>query len=153
MSISELVTSYINKAFVYSKESSTTYIENDLISLISKIDITEWKKTENEKFTLVLRDLLTCIRCLRMTKDSLSHTRKFLLALEALLEHGDLASITQIPILLFRSRVEQIQSGNKLTNLNQFEAHLFELKDDLNLINSIMGQLSNKKPTARSINI
>lgn len=88
---------------------------------------------EDEKLSLssVTKDLLSTLRGLIQTQEDKGKAPVFIEALERLLSRCFDNSLSAIPALIFRAKVESLNSNSLEENFKEVETHLYQLKDNL----------------------
>lgn len=114
---------------------TTGVIDENLIEyLLSSFNRREALKTiEEEKagVGLVTKDLLSTLRGLIQTQENKSKAPMFIESLERLLTRCFDNYVASVPTLVFRARVESLNSSSMEENFKEVESLLYKLKDDL----------------------
>lgn len=104
-------------------------------------DISKWMSMEKESITLSVKDLLNCLRSLKVAKRDKSQGGKFLEDLSALLDNASSKKICSIPLAMFKGRMESIVADSVEENIRMMEGHLFTLKAELQIITNYLKDL------------
>ena len=106
--------------------------------------------SENEKNNLsqVTKELLSTLRALVATQEKTQEASIFIESLEQLLSHCHSSSVSAVPLLFFRAKIETIQSQSLSENLKEVEANLYELKKNIQLAFSLL-QILDRSTTER----
>jgi ADP-heptose:LPS heptosyltransferase len=122
--------------------------ENDdssfLIRISKAFEKSELKSfSENEKNNLsqVTKELLSTLRALVATQEKTQDAAFFIDTLEQLLSHCHSSSISAVPLLFFRAKIETIQSQSLSENLKEVESNLYQLKKNIQLAFSLLQAL------------
>jgi ADP-heptose:LPS heptosyltransferase len=97
-----------------------------------------WLKNEKESVTLVTKDLLGSIRSLIQMTENKSKSKEFITSLGVLLEHCSDVTITAIPTLFLRARLESLLSTNLSESIKEVEAQLYKMKSDLQKVYEVL---------------
>lgn len=95
----------------------------------SKDGITTWLNTEKSVLTEFTKDLLGALRSL--TGNGSSRKNEFIHNLGTLLSYCEYDGINAIPAIIFRARVEALNTSNIDHSTKEIEGLLYELKGDL----------------------
>jgi ADP-heptose:LPS heptosyltransferase len=120
----------INSIFKVS-EDSLPYTE--ITNIDSKI-ASSWANTEKLIVSGVLKDILGTLRSLMQATENRNSSREFVNNLGKLISHVENEAIVQIPVLIFKCKIEAISVGTFEENAKEVEMLLFELKDDMQKI-------------------
>ncbi|WP_127715303.1 glycosyltransferase family 9 protein [Halobacteriovorax sp. HLS] len=97
-----------------------------------------WLANEKEAVTNVTKDLLGTIRSLIQMTESKSKTKDFIASLGLLLEHCSDVTITAIPTLFLRARLEALISTNLSESVKEVEAQLYKMKGELQKVYEVL---------------
>jgi len=90
-----------------------------------------WLNNEKEAITNTTKDLLGTIRSLIQMTENKSKTPMFIESLGNLIEHCSDVTMTAIPTLFLRARLESILSKNIADSIKDVEAKLYTMKAEL----------------------
>lgn len=135
--IKTLMTRYLIGA-LYLQERDETIISE--ISELPQKDVLEWIHDEKSLASEISSTLLNTLRLLTLINESLSYKKDFILSLDQLLSYTSQQSLSSVPIMFFKYKIEN--STNK--EIKTFENHLFSLKDDLQVVVSSIRDLENQ---------
>lgn len=120
----------INTMFEQDPDAS---IYTDICNLDLKL-ATEWANTEKAVVTNVMKDILGTLRSLLQTIESRKNSRDFIMNLGKLISHVESESLVQIPVSMFKSKIEAINAKSFEENTKEVEILLYELKSDMQKI-------------------
>ncbi len=145
---------YVDNLF---NEKKNDLIFTHILEDFDSHEITTWIKSQNEHITQTIKDILNCLRSLRTVKDNKSNTKRFLSSLDKLMIHCTDNSLTAIPSMLFRGRIETISTQYLDTGLKQMEDHLYLLKNEVHGLITLFASIHERKfkssSKAASVNI
>lgn len=98
-------------------------------SHFSKEDTTDWLNESKELLTNFTKDLLGTLRSLLQSKDN--SKEEFVGNLAGLLEYCEGLNIASIPAIIFRARLEVLNTQDLDSSIKEIEGLLYELKGDL----------------------
>ncbi|OUR93029.1 hypothetical protein A9Q84_21230 [Halobacteriovorax marinus] len=90
-----------------------------------------WLNNEKEAITNTTKDLLGTIRSLILMTENKSKTPAFIESLGNLIEHCSDVTITAIPTLFLRARLESLLSKDIADSIKDVEAQLYTMKTEL----------------------
>jgi hypothetical protein len=100
----------------------------DLVSAIA------WTNLEKSAVTEVMKDLLGTLRAVIQSTENRKSSRDFVMNLGKLIAHIDNDCLVQIPVSIFKSKIEGLNSKSQEENLKEAEVLLYELKADMQKI-------------------
>lgn len=95
---------------------------------------TEWSNTEKGVVTNVMKDILGTLRSLLQSAENKKSSKDFVMNLGKLIAHIDSESLVQIPVSMFKSKIEAINVKSFEENSKEVEVLLYELKSDMQKI-------------------
>lgn len=95
---------------------------------------TEWTNTEKGVVTNVMKDILGTLRSLLQSAENKKSSKDFVMNLGKLITHIDSESLVQIPVSMFKSKIEAINVKSFEENSKEVEILLYELKSDMQKI-------------------
>ena len=113
------------------------YDNNDSNELFSSIidfgtaSVATWSKNEKLNLTIVMKDLLGTLRSLIQIQENRKNSKDFIVNLGKLISHADQETLLQIPIMMFKTKVEHIKSKSSEENAKEIEGLLYHLKSDV----------------------
>lgn len=126
--------------------SSALYQEVCNVDLQAAIS---WTTSEKAVVTNVMKDLLGTLRALIQSTENRKSGRDFVINLGKLINHVEADSLAQIPVSMFKSKIEGINSTSQAENLKEVEVLLYELKTDmqkiLQCLKELEAQIGNNK--------
>lgn len=91
-----------------------------------------WLNEEKSVVTNFMKDLLGTLRSLLQSMENRKSGRDFAINLGKLISYSeDSSSVVQLPVSLFKIKMEQINSGDFIENAKKVEQLLYELKSDV----------------------
>ncbi len=102
---------------------------------------TNWSTKEKANVTLVMKDLLGTLRSLLQSLESKKSSRDFIMNLGRLISHADSNSLIQIPVMMFKTKIESINTKTFEENAKEVEILLYELKSDIQKVLHCIKQL------------
>lgn len=118
--------------FIYDQNESDD-IYNDVIDFgISTA--TNWSQSEKASVTLVMKDLLGTLRSLLQSLENRKSSRDFINNLSKLMSHAESNTLVQIPVTMFKTKIESINARSFEENAKEVEGLLYELKSDIQKI-------------------
>jgi len=110
-------------------------LDENYITLIAnrfeKAKVTKVINEEKEALSGVTKELLSTLRGLIQTQENNSKAPLFIAALEKLLSKCFDNSLSAIPAMMFRAKIESLNSNSMQENFKEVEGLLYELKDNL----------------------
>lgn len=95
---------------------------------------TSWGTTEKTNVTNVMKDLLGTLRSLLQSQENRKSSREFVGHLGKLISHAENNSLVQIPVTMFKTKIESINAKTFEENAKEVEILLYELKSDIQKI-------------------
>ncbi|MBY0412690.1 MAG: hypothetical protein K2Q18_00925, partial [Bdellovibrionales bacterium] len=102
---------------------------------------TEWTNAEKTIVTNVMKDVLGTLRSLLQSIENRKNSREFVMNLGKLISHVESESLVQIPVSIFKSKVESINAKSFEENAKEVEMLIYELKSDLQKILQCLKEL------------
>ena len=102
---------------------------------------TEWTNTEKAVVTNVMKDILGTLRSLLQSSESKKSSKDFIMNLGKLISHIQSESLVQIPVSMFKSKIEAINVKTFEENTKEVEMLLYELKSDMQKILQCLQEL------------
>lgn len=130
----------INVAFDH-EESSEIYEDIADFGIVAS---TTWATKEKENVTNVMKDLLGTLRSLLQSMENRKSSRDFVVNLGKLIAHAETGSIVQIPVTLFKTKIECINAKTFEENAKEVELLLYDLKTDVQKILHCIKQLEDR---------
>lgn len=127
----------INSMF---EQNPDAYIYRDVCNLDLKT-ATDWTNSEKSVVTNVMKDILGTLRSLLLSVENRKSSRDFVGNLGKLIEHVDSESLVQIPVAMFKSKIESINAKTFEENAKEVELLLYELKSDMQKILQCLKEL------------
>ncbi|MDO9183024.1 MAG: glycosyltransferase family 9 protein [Bacteriovorax sp.] len=93
--------------------------------------VTSWCKKEKSNLTDVMKDLLGTLRSLLQCQEHRKSSKDFVINLGKLISHSENNSIMQIPVTMFKTKIESINAKTFEENAKEVEVLLYELKSDI----------------------
>lgn len=115
-------------------------IYQDVCNLDLKM-ATEWVNVEKAVVTNVMKDILGTLRSLLQSAENRKSSRDFVMNLGKLISHIESESLVQIPVSMFKSKMEAINSKTFEENTKEVEVLLYELKSDMQKILQCLKEL------------
>jgi hypothetical protein len=95
------------------------------------IAVKAWSIHEKTNITAVMKDLLGTLRALLQSQENRKNSRDFVCNLGKLITHCENTSIIQIPVAMFKAKIELINAKAFEENIKEVEVLLYELKSDI----------------------
>lgn len=124
---------------VYDHNESTE-IYTDILDFGSG-PATSWCHNEKAHLTLVMKDLLGTLRSLLQSQENRKNSKDFIINLGKLISHSESNSILQIPVMVFKTKIESINAKTFEENAKEVEVLLYELKSDIQKVLKCIKQL------------
>ena len=121
-------------------QNSDMRIYQDVCSL-DLISATEWTNSEKVVVTNVMKDILGTLRSLLQSSENKKSSRDFIMNLGKLISHISSESLVQIPVSMFKSKIESINVKTFEENAKEVEVLLYELKSDIQKILQCLQEL------------
>ncbi|MEA9354696.1 glycosyltransferase family 9 protein [Bacteriovorax sp. PP10] len=102
---------------------------------------TEWTNSEKTVVTSVMKDILGTLRSLLQSAENKKSSKDFVMNLGKLISHIDSESLVQIPVSMFKSKIEAINVKSFEENSKEVEMLLYELKSDMQKILQCLQEL------------
>jgi ADP-heptose:LPS heptosyltransferase len=112
----------------------------DVVNLDLKT-ATEWADVEKTVITNVMKDILGTLRALLQSAENCKSSREFVMNLGKLISHVDSESLVQIPVSMFKGKIETINAKSFEENTKEVEVLLYELKSDMQKILQCLKEL------------
>ncbi|MBC7429705.1 MAG: hypothetical protein H7336_13900 [Bacteriovorax sp.] len=135
----------INSMF---EENPDASIYRDVVNLDLKT-ATEWTNIEKSVVTNVMKDILGTLRSLLQSVENRKSSRDFVMNLGKLIAHVDSESLVQIPVSIFKSKLESINAKTFEENTKEVEVLLYELKSDMQKILQCLKELDAQISTSK----
>ncbi|MGZ3806846.1 MAG: glycosyltransferase family 9 protein [Bacteriovorax sp.] len=103
-----------------------------------------WTVKEKANVTNVMKDLLGTLRSLLQSQENRKSSREFVQHLGRLISHADQCTLTQIPVTMFKTKLESINAKSFEENAKEIEILLYNLKTDIQKILHCIKQLEEK---------
>jgi ADP-heptose:LPS heptosyltransferase len=119
-------------------------IDATLYQDVCNIDLASavaWTNFEKSAVTEVMKDLLGTLRAVIQSTENRKSSRDFVLNLGKLIGHVDNECLVQIPVSIFKSKIESLNSKSQEENLKEAEVLLYELKADMQKILQCLKEL------------
>lgn len=105
---------------------------------------TTWSTREKGNVTNVMKDLLGTLRSLLQSLENRKSSRDFVMNLGKLISHAEDSSIVQIPVMMFKTKIESINAKSFEENAREVELLLYDLKTDIQKILHCVKNLEDK---------
>ncbi|MBC7539853.1 MAG: glycosyltransferase family 9 protein [Bacteriovorax sp.] len=105
---------------------------------------TIWCKNEKSNLTNVMKDLLGTLRSLIQSQENRKNSKDFVLNLGKLISYSESSTIMQIPVMMFKTKIESINAKTFEENAKEVEILLYELKSDIQKVLQCIKQLEDK---------
>lgn len=102
---------------------------------------TEWTNSEKSVVTSVMKDILGTLRSLLQSAENKKSSKDFVMNLGKLISHVESESLVQIPVSMFKSKIEAINVKTFEENAKEVEVLLYELKSDMQKILQCLNDL------------
>lgn len=102
---------------------------------------TDWANAEKSVVTSVMKDLLGSLRSLLQSVENRKSSKDFVVNLGKLISHIDGQALVQIPVSMFKSKIEAINAKSFEENAKEVEVLLYELKSDMQKILQCLKEL------------
>jgi len=122
------------------EQSSDMHIYQDVCNLDLKA-ATEWTNSEKSVVTNVMKDILGTLRSLLQSAENKKSSKDFVMNLGKLISHIDSESLVQIPVSMFKSKIEAINVKTFEENSKEVEMLLYEMKSDMQKILQCLQEL------------
>lgn len=114
-------------------ECESVDIYNDVIDF-GIAAATNWSTTEKTNITNVMKDLLGTLRSLLQSQENRKSAKDFVNHLGKLIAHAEVSSLIQIPVTMFKTKIESINAKTFEENSKEVEILLYDLKADIQKI-------------------
>jgi DNA-directed RNA polymerase subunit L len=114
---------------------------NHLRENTQKSDIDFFVATTKDELTDTVKILLAALRSLKGVKQSKSNLQNFIGYLDTLINRAKSGSITSGALGIFEGNIENITATTAEENIKAIETNLFNLKNELQTLANILGQL------------
>lgn len=91
----------------------------------------EWSNEEKGVVTNVMKDILGTLRSLLQCAENRKSSRDFVNNLGKLISHVETHSLVQIPVAIFKTKIESINAKSFEENIKEVELLLYDLKSDM----------------------
>ncbi len=118
--------------------------DNNIYRDVCNLDLnmaTEWTNHEKGIVTNVMKDILGTLRSLLQCAENRKSSRDFVMNLGKLITHLESESLVQIPVSMFKSKIESINVKTFEENAKEVEVLLYELKSDMQKILQCLKEL------------
>ncbi len=118
--------------------------DNNIYHDVCNLDLnmaTEWTNNEKSTVTNVMKDILGTLRSLLLSAENRKSSRDFVMNLGKLISHVENESLVQIPVSMFKSKIESINVKTFEENAKEVEVLLYELKTDMQKILQCLKEL------------
>jgi hypothetical protein len=122
------------------EQNSDMHIYQDVCNLDLNT-ATEWTNSEKAVVTNVMKDILGTLRSLLQSSENKKSSRDFVMNLGKLISHIQSESLVQIPVSMFKSKLEAINVKTFEENTKEVEMLLYELKSDMQKILQCLQEL------------
>ncbi len=102
-----------------------------LVENFNERQVLEWIAHQKQTITEVTQELLGTLRALLQVEKKTGEAKDFVTSLERLLKFCDKEELSGMAVLLFRARLEQMESKTPQENMKAAEQKLYALKDDM----------------------
>ncbi len=113
------------------KGSLSLEIFKYIIFTFDESKLQKWIENEKVYIASTTKDLLSTLRSLIQTQENMKKGQSFVISLGKLLDHCQKKSLSAIPILLFRGRLESLTPQSIEDNFKEVENLLYKLKDNM----------------------
>lgn len=127
---------------VYDQNESNE-IYDDVIDF-GIVPASNWCASEKNKITNMMKDLLGTLRALTQSIENRKSSRDFVNHLGSLIGHSDNNSLVQIPVTMFKTKIESINAKTFEENAKEVEVLLYELKTDVQKVLHCIKKLEDK---------
>ncbi len=103
-----------------------------------------WSAKEKSNVTNVMRDLLGTLRSLLQSMENKKGSRDFVMNLGKLIAYTETNSLVQIPVAMFKTKIESIKAKTFDDNAKEVEVLLYDLKSDIQKVLHCIKQLEDK---------
>lgn len=112
------------------EENESDAIYNDVVDF-GTTAATSWCSSEKVFVTNVMKDLLGTLRSLIQSQENRKSSRDFVHNLGKLITHSDANSLVQIPVMMFKTKLESINAKSFEENAKKVEVLIYDLKTDV----------------------
>ncbi len=95
--------------------------------------VNEWCVEEKNSITNLMKELLGALRSLIQMTENKKIAKEFTYNLGRIISHCDGESITSIPAIIFRSKLEAVSGNSLIENIKDTEALLYSLKSNVQI--------------------
>jgi len=128
--------------YIFDNQESDIIYEKLNCFDVNSINI--WITQEKNTVTACMKDLLGTLRILIQSKENSKNTKEFIINLGKLIEHAEVHSTVQIPVAIFKTKIEAIKAKTFEENAREVEVLLYELKADIQKVLHCTNKLENK---------
>lgn len=144
--IHRLMSRQLINAVYDQNESSEIYDDVTDFGLVAS---SNWCSKEKSNVTNVMKDLLGTLRSLLQSLENRKSSRDFVMNLGKLIAHADTSSLVQIPVTMFKTKIESINAKTFEENAKEVEVLIYELKSDIQKVLHCIKQLEDNISTQR----
>jgi ADP-heptose:LPS heptosyltransferase len=108
-----------------------------------------WSTNEKANVTQIMKDLLGTLRSLLQSLENRKSSREFVMNLGKLISHAESNSLVQIPVTMFKTKIEAINAKTFEENAKEVEVLLYELKADIQKVLLCIKNLEEKSSAQR----
>jgi len=115
--------------------------ENTFCEMIQEIKgehFKRWMTNEKEAVTNITKDLLGAIRSLIQISEGANQSKNFINSLGHLISHCEDSTMTMVPSLFLRARLESIVSNKIEDSVKEVEAQLYKMKNELQKVYEVL---------------
>ena len=112
------------------EQNSDGVIYKDVCNLDLNI-ASDWSNEEKGVVTNVMKDILGTLRSLLQCTENRKSSRDFVNNLGKLISHVETHSLVQIPVAIFKTKMESINAKTFEENIKEVELLLYDLKADM----------------------
>lgn len=141
--ISRYMTYYFVHKINEPQETKTTLLDIPHYMCTNKHQISSWIDHEKSLVTDITKSLLATLRSLKKSQQDKAHARDFIVALDQLLSFAETEDLMQIPLLIFKSKIENLTNTTREDNIKTVEKLLYGLKNDIQHAISCVYELEN----------
>lgn len=120
---------------------------------IPKEDIEQFASSIKSEVTSTVKLLLAALRALKGAKNSKTQINSFITYLGNLIQAGNQDSLSSSLVRMFEGNIENIESTDIDTNMQEIENYLFELKTNLQTLMNYMGEILEQPESTPSVDI
>ncbi len=125
---------YISKTLLETNDDSFT----EMIIELKGENFRRWISNEKEAVTETTKDLLGAIRSLIQIGDGANQSKNFITSLGHLMAHCEDSTMTAIPSLFLRARLESLSSDSIESSVKDVEKQLYKMKNELQKVYEVL---------------